>query len=400
MISVQEAEALILAQLQLGPQELFQQSVLEARILREPLLADRPLPPFDRVAMDGIALCWESWQSGQRLFPVAGLHRAGEPAPQLADPQHCFEVMTGAVLPRGCDTVVRYEDLEPCPGGFRVLPELLLKRGQNVHAQGSDSAAGQELVAVGTRLLPPQWAIAASVGQMQPQVAALPTVALISTGDELVSLEQTPQAHQIRISNAIFAEAALQQSLLGQPRRFHLSDQQPELRQGLAAALAEYPLLILSGGVSMGRFDRVPETLRSLGVRQIFHQVAQRPGKPFWFGVGPQQQLVFGLPGNPVSTAVCLYRYVLPALRARLGLVTAPEWAQLTQPLHFSKSLTWFVPVRLRCSPQARLLATPVPVNGSGDFASLAVSDGFLELPAGTEEFQAEEVFPLWRWQC
>lgn len=398
MISVQEAEDLILSRVRLGAEEVFQTAPLTARVLRQPLCADRPLPPFDRVAMDGIALSWESWQQGQRIFPVAGVHRAGEPPPQLLDPQHCFEVMTGAVLPLGCDTVVRYEDLHVVPGGFEILSHIHLQRGQNIHVRGSDCESGQILLSVGAQLLPPQWAIAASVGQMSPPVAALPPVALISTGDELVPPEQTPQAHQIRMSNAIFAEAALLQAQLGCPQRFHLPDQQPALEQGLAEILAAYPFLILSGGVSMGRFDRVPDTLRKLGVKEIFHQVAQRPGKPLWFGVGPQQQLVFGLPGNPVSTAICLYRYVLPALRAHLGVRQKPEWARLTQPLRFAKPLTWFVPVRLECTPDACLLATPILGNGSGDFASLAASDGFLELPAEADVFEAEEVFPLWRW--
>jgi molybdopterin molybdotransferase len=157
--------------------------------------------------------------------------------------------------------------------------------------------------------------------------------------------------------------------------------------------------LILSGGVSMGKFDFVPKVLRQLGVREIFHKVAQRPGKPMWFGTGPEGQAVFGLPGNPVSTLVCLIRYVLPALSAAAGAASMPhERLALRSPVNFDLPLTLFMPVCVEPDQWGRLWAEPRPTNGSGDYMSLVGTDGFVELPAGQSTYPKEFVANLYRW--
>jgi molybdopterin molybdotransferase len=163
--------------------------------------------------------------------------------------------------------------------------------------------------------------------------------------------------------------------------------------------LAEFDVVLLTGGVSKGRFDLLPSVLAELGVQKKFQGVAQRPGKPLWFGLGQSSRPVFALPGNPVSSYTCLHRYVLPALAQGAGLPPAtPRLAALATPVIFKPPLAYFLPVKLSSSPAAGLLATPAAVNTSGDFAGLVETDGFVELPAGPDEFPAGAVARFWAW--
>lgn len=399
MIGVAEAEAIIAARL---PAPIGAERPLEAlgpEILAEDLYNSEPLPPFDRVAMDGIAIAFERWAAGQRDFAVAGVQAAGAPPLSLPDPALCLEVMTGAVLPPGCDTVIPYEQLQRSDAGMQLPEDLSLSRGQNVHHTGSDYAPGSLLLSAGTRLAGPQWAVAASLGKAHLQLAVRPAIAIVSTGDELVPVGATPLPHQIRLSNPYLIEADLRARGFDAITRCHLPDHEGQLAEHLQTLLSLNSVLILSGGVSMGKFDLLPDLLQQLGVNCHFHKIRQKPGKPMWFGSGPQDQLVFALPGNPVSVAVCLHRYVLPALQQMLGQPPAARpFAVLQQAIVFQKPLVNFVPVRVVYAPNGQIQAWPLPMNGSGDFASLARSDGFLELPAAPEIFKAQEAYPLWRW--
>jgi len=399
MITVAEAESLISGQIQLLPSHDLQLEALGSELLREDLFADQPLPPFDRVAMDGIAICWSAWQRGQRSFEIEGLQQAGAPQRRLQDRTACLEVMTGAILPAGADAIIPYEELELGAGEARLKSGVQVKPGQHVHQRGSDYAQGDLLLPAGCLLQAPQWAVAASIGKSSLRVSQRPRIAVISTGDELVPVNQTPLAHQIRQSNGYLIRAALQAQGYTQIQHQHCSDQAEVLAQELEARLAGQAVLILTGGVSMGKYDFIPEVLTALGVSCIFHKVRQKPGKPLWFGVGPQQQLVFALPGNPVAVAICLYRYVLPALKQLSGQKNLSRpFAVLQENIRFAKALTYFQPVRVSYAQSGQILASPVPWNGSGDFAALAQSDGFLELPAEREQFLAEEAFPLCLW--
>ena len=163
----------------------------------------------------------------------------------------------------------------------------------------------------------------------------------------------------------------------------HALDTEANLHQRLSEHLSASDVLILSGGVSKGKFDLVPKVLKQLGIEEVFHQVAQRPGKPMWFGVGPQGQVVFGLPGNPVSTLVCLVRYVIPAMATAMGAHRSLQKVALAAPVTWQLALTQFLPVAITGDELGRLWATPRPTNTSGDFLSLTVTDGFVELPPG-----------------
>ncbi len=373
----------------------------QSELLMADLVADRSYPPFHRVAMDGIAIRHECWLAGQRQFPISGLQRAGDPIRSLQDPHHCLEVMTGAALPEGCDCVIRYEDIQINDGQAAPNPDLDITPWQNVHRQASDYRQGQQLVKSPFRLGPAEWAIAASVGQAAVQVQSRPKISIFSTGDELVPIEQTPQAHQIRQSNAYAIISSLREQGFFDLKQRHLADDRSALSEALSESLEQAEVIILSGGVSKGKFDYVPECLRDLQVHQHFHKVAQRPGKPLWFGQSQQGGLVFGLPGNPVSTLICLHRYVLPALWSMMGVEEAGSslWAQLTEDIEFDKPLCYFPIVAVRCTARGELQAKPLKSNGSGDFAALHGSHGFLQLDAQRHHFAKGEALPLYLWK-
>jgi molybdopterin molybdotransferase len=368
------------------------------RVLAETIMADRDFPPFDRVAMDGVAIRFSTLAEGQTAFTILATQRAGEPSQPLPDPSGCVEVMTGAVLPTGADTVIRYEDLSISDGTATLtVPPAEVKRGQSVHRQGTDRRTFDVVLPAGVRLRPVDLAVVASVGQTTLAVRKRPRVAVVSTGDELVDIDQTPLPHQIRQSNAHLLRAALHELGL-EASIHHFPDDVPTIANGLSALLATHDVLVMTGGVSAGKADYVPDILTGLGIQKRFHQIAQRPGKPMWFGTSnTNNRVVFALPGNPVSTTMCFYRYVRPYLEAVMGLPGEPPlYVQLAEDVTFMPPLTYFVPVRLDTSPDGRLLAYPLPGSGSADFTNLTAADAFLELPATESKFPAGTVAVGW----
>lgn len=401
MISVAEALRIIVANGWQGSTKEIPLDEANGCVLAENVVADRDFPPFDRVTMDGIALNMNTLRATMRWrrgipFPVEGTHFAGQPSKGLSHPLHTMEVMTGAVMPNGADTVVRYEDVEfqEIEGRKYVQLNVLPKQiGQNVHHQGTDRRVGALLIAAGTKLSPAEIAVAASVGKPTLKVLQMPCIAIISTGDELVDIPETPLPHQIRRSNSYMLQAALASHSIT-TEIFHLADDKDLIRQKVSELLNTFDALILNGGVSEGKADFVPTVLAELGVEKLFHKVAQRPGKPFWFGKSPEGKVVFALPGNPVSTFVCCYKFVLGWLKVTQTSSLSVR-ATLTEPVFFSPELTYFVPVSTHYSNDGRLLATPLQGSGSGDFANLLDCDGFLELPAERSDFKVGEVFEL-----
>lgn len=394
MLSVSEAFALTQQHRLTLPTEPVSLLDADGRVLRNAVYADRDFPPFNRVAMDGIGIRFADYVAGGRAFHVAGTQFAGQPQQTLSEANTCLEVMTGAMLPAGADTVVRYEDVRISDGQATISIDDV-EEGQHLHLRATDRRTGDELLPVGTQLGPPELAVAASVGQTTLTVTTLPRVALISTGDELVDVGDTPLPYQIRRSNTYMLRAALK-SLVINATLHHIVDDETILKDRLAGLLSENDVLILSGGVSAGKADFVPDVLAQLGVQKQFHKIEQRPGKPLWFGTTPNKA-VFALPGNPVSTILCAYRYVLPYLRASMGLAAAPiRYTQLAAPVVFKPAITYFLPVRLTSEPDGRTLAQPLPGSGSADFANLLAADAFMEFPAERSDFGAGEAFPIW----
>jgi molybdopterin molybdotransferase len=225
-------------------------------------------------------------------------------------------------------------------------------------------------------------------------------LAVISTGNELIEPGEPVLPHQVHRSNAYAIVTELRSHGFQRVADDHIADDLAELKRRLKFHLETHDVLVLSGGVSMGKFDLVPQALDDLGVRPIFHKVAQRPGKPLWFGVASSGAAVFALPGNPVSTLVCLRRYVIPALFASLGEAPTPpaEKIALGAPVTVTPALTFFMPVRVELDDWGRPWAIPQPTNGSGDFTSLAGSDGFVELPQGPNTYAKGFITRLHRW--
>jgi molybdopterin molybdotransferase len=222
---------------------------------------------------------------------------------------------------------------------------------------------------------------------------------VVSTGNELVEPGEPILDHQVRRSNAYAIGAALRQRGFLRVGDDHLPDDEPQLRKRLRLHLDTHDVLVLSGGVSMGRYDLVPRVLEALGVRAVFHRIAQKPGKPMWFGVTESGRSVFALPGNPVSTLVCLVRYVLPALYQAMGLQAARvERIALADAVESRAPLVSFVPVEVAWDDWGRPWAHPRIINTSGDFTALAGSDGFVEMPAGPNSWPKGFVTRLYRW--
>jgi len=396
LLTPAEADAAIAAALAPVSQETVPLAACAGRVLRAALKAERDAPPFDRVAMDGIAFRFEG---GRSRFRVAGVQAAGIPALRLASPDACFEVMTGAILPAGCDTVVPVEQIRIANGEASLLEGAVPEPWRHVHRQASDARSGDVILEAGTRLGGPELAIAASAGLAGLPVSRVPRIAVVSTGDELVEPGLPILAHQVRRSNAYGLAASLALAGFAPQSTQHLPDREEALTTALGGALERHDVLVLSGGVSAGRFDHVPAVLAALGVQRVFHGIAQRPGRPMWFGTGPAGQAVFALPGNPVSVLVCLARYVIPALCRMVGDTTrSPPTVALAREFAFEKRLAYFLPVALGYDLQGRTLAEPRPTGGSGDFIALAGTDGFVELPCGPARHPAGLAVPLYRW--
>ena len=391
MVSVSEATSIVGSNLFKPEAEVVNVANALWRVLAEPIKADRDFPPFDRVAMDGIAIQYEQFSNGQKDFELEGVAAAGNPQKKLTDKSKCMEVMTGAPLPHGTDTVIRYEDLEILNNRATILISNL-SNGQNIHRQAQDAKQNQLLLPVGTLISPAEIALIASVGKSQIKVNTFPRAAIISTGDELVDINDIPEPHQIRRSNSYALQAALK-SLNCESTIYHLPDVQDLIEKELREILDQHDLLILSGGVSKGKFDFVPAVLEKLGVKKHFHKVKQKPGKPFWFG-GVGNKTVFALPGNPVFTYMCFYKYVDPWLKLGLGLELKQEKASLAQDYEFNGDLTYFLQVSIS-NQEGQLIASPIPGGGSGDFANLKDVNAFMELPEGRKFFKRGEAFPI-----
>lgn len=395
MVSVEEADKIIRSQVgDYGAgQVAFEQG--RGRVLAEDLYADRDMPPYDRVAMDGIAIQYAAFEKGIRSFFLKATQAAGDSPVEIDAPEQCIEIMTGAALPSSADTVIRYEDLRVSEGQATLTIETI-RKGQNVHNRGKDKQQGAIVVPKGVVITPAVIAIAASVGAVTLAVKKLPRAVIISTGDELVNVETDPLPWQVRRSNSYAIQAALQPFGL-EADLLHIPDDAAATRLGLQRCLQQYDVILLSGGVSMGKFDYVPQVLEALAVQPLFYKVQQRPGKPFWFGRHRQGTLVFAFPGNPVSTFMCLHRYFLPWLKASLGMAPSPKlYAALDKEVHFAPALQYFLQVRLGSNENGSLIATPCEGGGSGDFANLVEANAFMELPAEANTFTNGQVFRVW----
>jgi len=394
MVSVTEAEKIILSQAKDFGTEMISFEDSLGRLLAEDIRADRDFPPFNRVTLDGIAIHYDAYANGVRSFRVNATQAAGQSPIDIQHDDECIEIMTGAALSSTVDTVIPYEEIEVQNGIANIRAKNILIN-QNIHPRGKDKKQNEVLVSANQCITPSILSVAATVGKSRICVRKNPRIIVISTGDELVDIDQSPSAFQIRRSNdhtllAILKQHSLSADLL------HLPDDENIIFEKIAQAIKQYDVILLSGGVSMGKFDFVPSALGKLNVEKLFHKVQQRPGKPFWFGAHAQGSLVFAFPGNPVSTFMCFHRYFLPWYKTSQHLEIRANFAVLNEDFTFKPLLQYFLQVKLSIDETGQLVAIPVEGNGSGDLANLPNTDAFMELPLDKELFKKGEVFRVW----
>ena len=384
MISFNEAQSLLFQHPYQA--EILHVSLLEAKgmILAEDIINNRAAPPFNRIAMDGISIAFADLEilKTAGLFVEKSTYAGDVQTEQISGT--CIKVMTGGVVPKGADTVIRIEDID-INGKTAFLKEgASVKIGQNIHKMGSDCALDELLLREGTLIKSQQLAVLATLGYHEVKVRSKPKVGIVSTGDELVPVNATPQPHQIRQSNPYFLAGICQEYGLDY-QMIHLPDEPSALSSGLKSLAKQVDVLLISGGVSMGERDYVAQTLHQLGVQQHFHRVAQRPGKPLYFG-SSTEITVFGFPGNPISVSATATSYFIPWLRKSGICEELRLEAVLSKDIQFKAALTYLLPVSVS-NVGGVYNAIPVDFNGSGDVLSLSTVDGFLELQAKSWEF-------------
>ena len=378
--------------------ELIDLHISHDRILREDIFADRDMPPFDRVSMDGIAIRYETFEKGTRTFSISGMAAAGTPQQTLNNHYECLEIMTGSILPLQADTIIPYEWLNIENGNATIIKGNVI-RGQNVHMKGFDRKPGNLLIPAGRQITATETGVLAAVGKIKVAVSRLPNVMIISTGDEVVEIDKEPLPHQVRMSNVHQLKSALREFRI-EADISHLKDEYDLIKNKIGGHLNVYDIIIINGGVSAGKFDYIPAVLEASGVQKHFYKISQRPGKPFWFGTHANGCTVFAIPGNPVSSFLCCVRYLKPWLLKSLQKEDSPQSvAKLSEDVTFTPELTYFLPVRLEQNENAETIATPVKGHGSGDLANLADTDAFLELPRGKELFRKGDVFPIYKFR-
>lgn len=367
------------------------------RVLAEAVVADRDQPPFHRSARDGFAVRALDAGSGENLT-VVGQVRAGERWTGGALGRGAaVEIMTGAPVPEGADAVVMVEHVERMGDSIHLAAGRTVRAGENIVFRGSEARAGQVVLAAGTVMEGAEIALAAACGRAELKVFCRPRVAIVATGDELVEVEATPGPEQIRNSNG-YGLAELVARAGGEAVRLRIARDRREDLEKMIGEARTCDLMLLSGGVSMGKYDLVEEVLEGLGAEFFFTGVRMQPGKPVVFGRLPASVFFFGLPGNPVSTQVTFHCFVEPMLRAMGGaaVVRGPRFVQATlgEDVAGKAGLMRVLPARLvsdRVRPEVRLVGW----QGSGDMAANARANCYAVLPPERERFVAGDVITV-----
>lgn len=358
------------------------------RILAEDVFADRDFPPFDRVTKDGIAINSKALEKGLKSFKVEATFAAGSPLGILHNLDNCVEIMTGAMLPEHTDSIIMYEDLI-IENGIATLQKEV-KPKINIHRQGTDIEKGELVLHKNQVISGKEIGVLASVGKDEVLVKNLPKIAIISTGDELVEVSEKPLPHQIRKSNTLSLYSALEnENIIA--TLIHIQDKKDHIFSEIETALNTHDILLLSGGVSKGKFDYLPEIFEKLKVEKIFHHVNQRPGKPLWFGKQQEKNVtVFSFPGNPVSTFVNYHLYFKAWLAECYQLKTEKQQVILQEEINADKFITRFLLVTIE-NKCGKLMAKLAEGNGSGDLLSLSNADGVIIVPP-KKTFSADDV--------
>ncbi len=368
-------------------------------ILAGDIIADRNIPPFPRAAMDGFAVV-RTGKETERTYQVVGTVNPGTVWSGDAAEADCVKIMTGAMVPAPFNTVIQVEHSEIDPGGS-VQFHTAVKPGKNIAREGEDVLQGTVLLSSGTFLSAHHVAMLASVGQWEVPVYQRPSVAILATGSELVEPWEGASGPMIRNSNAHFLLAALKELGFRDVRYLGII---PDDRETMMAKIREglaLDFLLVSGGVSMGDVDIVPDCLAACGVRQILHKIAVKPGKPIFAGESPAGGIVIGLPGNPVAVLVHFPMFIRPLLLKASGAteyLPKPILLPLAEDAVNKSGGKKFSIAHLE-KKGAETRVVEIPSHGSGDFVSASRAEGVFEIPLGTSHLSAGETvrfYPIW----
>lgn len=381
MLNYEEALAVVLSSTKSFGQEMIKLDQSLGRVLAEDIFADRDYPPFNRASMDGYALRCIDFENGIKEFRCIQTVFAGQICNHALKSGECFKIMTGAAVPETADIIIRIED------SFSVNKEKgskisfdaqifngKLKKFQNIAVQGQDSLANTLVLPKGTRIMPQVIGTLASFGKGKFLVEKLPCITIISTGDEIVGVDEPISDVTIRNSNQYVLRAMLQKLEISNVKLLRVKDNKKQLTSILKKAVNNSDILLMSGGVSAGDADFVPQILQEVGVEKIFHKINIRPGKPIWFGKKPDGCTVFALPGNPLSCQTTFKIFVEPFLVKCFGS-SPPETFRFQMAAQRIKksNLDEFFPVVLYGTPTQ---AHQKKFNGSGDITAGLFAEG------------------------
>lgn len=397
MISIEEAQKLINAQARnFGVEEISIDNALN-RILAEDIFADRDYPPFNRATMDGYAVVSSDFNKDKKTtLQLIGVLHAGNVSAQIVSPGTCIKIMTGAPVPEGADAVVRFEDTIENNALVEFTINTVLPK-QNIASQGEDTKSNELLLEKNIKLNALSIAVLAVTGKAKIKVYKLPSVAIVSTGNEIVNVDDTIFPHQIRDSNSYSLKSFLRQYNVSSVKSVLVQDDKAVLTQVLSDFM-NTDILILSGGVSKGEADYIPEVLLSLGVEEIFHRVRIKPGNPLWFGRFSDGGVIFGLPGNPVSVQVGFKVFIEPFLRKCFNMETiTPLYFPLFNEKIKKTKFTEYFPCKISTKADTTGLLSK-RMNTSGDISATVHSDGIAVHPEETETIRENTIVEFYFW--
>lgn len=401
MLSVAEAQTIVLQRVRaLPPETTALTPAALGRVLGEDVASDLDMPPYDKALMDGYAVRAGDLPAGQGVLQVVEEITAGRLPQRAVGPAQAARIMTGAAIPTGADAVVMVERTQPA-GTDRVrIADAALELGQNILRQGREMRRGEIVLRPGAVLRPQEVGLLSAVGRTTVQAHPIAEVAVLATGDELVDASRVPEPGRIRNSNGPMLLAQVQRAG-GRPVDLGIArDRRDELRELVARGL-EANVLVLSGGVSAGKLDLVPGVLQELGIEPHFHHVSMKPGKPVFFGTKNKEDgrlvLVFGLPGNPVSSLVCFELFVRPALRKLVGHAEpGPQWLNvpLAEAFRYKSERPTYHPASLEYGPEGGRVRTRKWF-GSSDLRGLHEANALVLFPPGEHQHPAGQSFQV-----
>ncbi|MFN3404962.1 MAG: molybdopterin molybdotransferase MoeA [Cytophagaceae bacterium] len=372
MLSVREANDLINSYARDFGVETIELAKADGRILAENIESDRNYPPFNRSAMDGYAIRQQDF-GVYKTFKITGELHAGDSPDMRVAKGNCVKIMTGTAVPEDCDAVIRIEDCK-ITGDEVEFSVNAVKPWQNISRQGEDCGLGEILVKKGEVITPAILGVLAVIGKSKVTVYQLPKLAIISTGNEVIPIDHPVKPYQIRDSNSYALAGFFEYYKISPTYKSLVKDDKQEIISAVKTAL-NCEIIIISGGVSMGDADFVPDVLSDLGVKKVFHKVKIKPGKPIWFGIGPGGQFVFALPGNPMSCQVAFKVFIEPFI---LKCFSSSPQRQFLLPIDNGRKKKTKFEEYFPCKivNDGTSVLREVSINGSGDISSTIHSDG------------------------